>query len=114
LNAISSFITGRKTSWVTLLIGLVFVLLAFGPLAAPKSDTAPTDGLPANNETVLVNKALEGLPGTDGTVAVVVYSSDTVLTDSQKTWITGTFDPMNQRFVDQIRRRPGSLERLTR
>ena len=100
MNAISSFITGRKTSWVTLLIGLVFVLLAFGPLAAPKSDTAPTDGLPANNETVLVNKALEGLPGTDGTVAVVVYSSDSVLSDAQKTWITGTFDPMNQRFVD--------------
>ena len=100
MNAITSFITGRKTSWVTLLIGLIFVLLAFGPLAAPKSDTAPTDGLPATNETVLVNKALEGLPGTDGTVAVVVYSSDSELSDAQKTWITGTFDPMNQRFMD--------------
>mgnify|MGYP006999136243 CR=1 FL=1 len=87
MNAIASFITGRKTSWVTLLIGLVFVILAFGPLSAPKSDTSPTDGLPANNETVLVNKALEGLPGTDGTVAVVVYSSDSVLSDSQKLWI---------------------------
>jgi RND superfamily putative drug exporter len=99
LNAISSFITGRKTSWVTLLIGLAFVGLAFGPLSAPKSDTSPTDGLPANNETVLVNKALEGLPGTDGTAAVVVYSSDSVLTEAEKTWITGTFDPMSQTFV---------------
>jgi RND superfamily putative drug exporter len=100
LNAISTFITGRKTSWVTLLIGLIFAILAFGPLSAPKSDTSPTDGLPENNETVLVNKALEGLPGTDGTVAVVVYASETELTESQKLWITGTFDPMTQGFVD--------------
>ena len=100
MNAISSFITGRKTSWVTLLIGLIFAILAFGPLSAPKSDTSPTDGLPENNETVLVNKALEGLPGTEGTVAVVVYASETVLTESHKLWITGTFDPMTQGFVD--------------
>jgi RND superfamily putative drug exporter len=100
LKNIASFITGRKTSWVTLLIGLIFAVLAFGPLAAPKSDTAPTDGLPANNETVLVNKALEGLPGTDGTVAVVVYASETELTENQKLWITGTFDPMAQGFID--------------
>ena len=100
MNAISSFITGRKTSWVTLLIGLIFAILAFGPLSAPKSDTSPTDGLPENNETVLVNKALEGLPGTEGTVAVVVYASETELTESQKLWITGTFDPMTQGFVD--------------
>jgi putative drug exporter of the RND superfamily len=100
VNAISSFITGRKTSWVTLLIGLIFAILAFGPLSAPKSDTSPTDGLPENNETVLVNKALEALPGTDGTVAVVVYASETELTESQKLWITGTFDPMTQGFVD--------------
>ena len=100
MNAIASFITGRKTSWVTLLIGLIFVILAFGPLSAPKSDTSPTDGLPANNETVLVNKALEDLPGTEGTAAVVVYSSDTELTEDQKLWITGTFDPATQSFVD--------------
>ena len=100
MNAISTFITGRKTSWVTLLIGLIFAILAFGPLSAPKSDTSPTDGLPENNETVLVNKALEGLPGTDGTVAVVVYASETELTESQKLWITGTFDPMTQSFID--------------
>jgi RND superfamily putative drug exporter len=100
LNIIASFITGRKTSWVTLLIGLIFAVLAFGPLSAPESDNAPTDGLPANNETVLVNKALEDLPGTDGTVAVVVYSSDTKLTEEQELWITGTFDPMAQGFVD--------------
>jgi RND superfamily putative drug exporter len=100
LNAITSFITGRKTSWVTLLIGLIFAILAFGPLSAPKSDTSPTDGLPDNNETVLVNKALEDLPGTDGTVAVVVYSSETELTDDQKLWITGTFDPQTQSFAD--------------
>jgi RND superfamily putative drug exporter len=100
LNSIASFITGRKTSWVTLLIGLIFAILAFGPLSAPKSDAAPANGLPANNETVLVNKALEDFPGTDGTVAVVVYASETELTESQELWITGTFDPIAQSFVD--------------
>ena len=97
---LASFITGRKTSWVTLLIGLIFAVLAFGPLSAPESDAAPTNGLPENNETVLVDKALEDLPGADGTAAVVVYSSDSELTESQKLWITGTFDPMTQSFVD--------------
>jgi RND superfamily putative drug exporter len=100
LNAITSFITGRKTAWVTLLIGLIFAGLAFGPLSAPESDTSPTDGLPADNETVLVTKALEDLPGTDGTVAVVVYASETELTEDQKLWITGTFEPQTQSFVD--------------
>jgi putative drug exporter of the RND superfamily len=94
MNSVVSFITGKKTAWVTLLIGLIFAVLAFGPLSAPESDNAPTDGLPATNETVLVNKALEDLPGSDATAAVVVYSSDTEFTESQKLWITGELDPI--------------------
>lgn len=74
--------------------------MAFGPLSAPDTNIAPTNGLPDDNETVLVDKALEGLPGTDGTVAVIVYSSDEVLSEEQELWITGTFDPMAQGFVD--------------
>lgn len=100
MKSVSRFITGKKTSWVTLLIGLVFAGLAFGPLAAGESDTAPTNGLPDDNETVLVNKALENLPGADGTAAVVVYSSDSELTEDQKLWITGEFNPMTQSFVN--------------
>lgn len=100
MKSLASFITGRKTSWVTLLVGLIFAILAFGPLSAPDTNIAPTNGLPENNETVLVDKALEGLPGTDGTVAVIVYSSDEVLTEEQELWITGTFNPMMQGFVD--------------
>lgn len=98
MQKLVSFITGKKTSWVTLLVGLIFAVLAFGPLSAPESDAAPTDGLPDNNETVLVNKALEDLPGADSTAAVVVYSSETALTESQKLWITGTFDPATNSF----------------
>lgn len=100
MKSLASFITGRKTSWVTLLVGLIFAILAFGPLSAPDTNIAPTNGLPENNETVLVDKALEGLPGTDGTVAVIVYSSNEVLTEEQELWITGTFNPMMQGFVD--------------
>lgn len=98
MQSVTSFITGKKTAWVTLLLGLILAGLAFGPLAAGESDNAPTDGLPANNETVLVNKALEDLPGADSTAAVVVYSSETALTESQQLWITGTFDPMTNTF----------------
>ncbi|MFM7013614.1 MAG: MMPL family transporter, partial [Actinomycetota bacterium] len=98
MQPVVKFITGRKTSWVTMLIGLIFAGLAFGPLSAAESDSAPTDGLPANNETVLVREALKDLPGADATAAFVVYSSDTEFTESQKLWITGSFDPMTQSF----------------
>jgi len=46
MNALINFITGKKTAWVTLLIGLIFAGLAFGPLRAATTETAPTNGLP--------------------------------------------------------------------
>ena len=33
MSGFLGFITGKKTAWVTLLIGLIFAVLAFGPLA---------------------------------------------------------------------------------
>ncbi|NBU22582.1 MAG: MMPL family transporter [Actinobacteria bacterium] len=108
MNAILNFITGKKTAWVTLLIGLIFAGLAFGPLRAATVETAPTNGLPSDSETALVNAALETLPGSDATAAVLVYKSDTKFTDEQLTWLQGSFDPaiqmpaggVNEKFLD--------------
>jgi len=102
MNSVIKFIAGRRGAWVTLLLGLLFAGLAFGPLAGPKSDAAPGVGLPSTNETVLVNEALKTLPGADSTAAIVVYHSDSAFTDSQKTWLQGTFDPKIKQLVGGV------------
>ena len=99
MNALINFITGKKTAWVTLLIGLVFAALAFGPLRAATVETAPTNGLSETSETALVSKALENLPGADATAAVLVYKSETKFTDAQVQWLQGSFDPAKQSLV---------------
>jgi len=96
VGALINFITGRKSAWVTLLIGLIFALLAFGPLRAAETETSPTNGLSETSETGLVAKALENLPGADNTAAVIVYASDSEFTEEQLKWLQGEFDPMIQ------------------
>jgi RND superfamily putative drug exporter len=61
VSAIINFITGRKTAWATLLIGLIFAVLAFGPLAAKTAETVPGVGLPADTESVIVDEKLATL-----------------------------------------------------
>jgi RND superfamily putative drug exporter len=96
LSAIINFITGRKTAWATLLIGLIFAVLAFGPLAAKSTETNPGVGLPADTESVIVDEKLASLPGSDSTAAVIVYAAESELTDAQATWLQGEFDPIAQ------------------
>ncbi len=96
MSAIINFITGRKTAWATLLIGLIFAVLAFGPLAAKTAETVPGVGLPADTESVIVDEKLATLPGSDSTAAVIVYAAESELTDAQATWLQGEFDPIAQ------------------
>ena len=93
------FIAGRKSAWVTLLIGLIFAILAFGPLRAASTETSPGVGLPADTESVVVDELISTLPGSDSTAAVIVYAADSKLTDEQVTWLQGSFDPMAQMLV---------------
>lgn len=93
------FITGRKSAWVTLLIGLIFAILAFGPLRAASTETSPGVGLPADTESVVVDELISTLPGSDSTAAVIVYAAESKLTDEQVTWLQGSFDPMAQMLV---------------
>jgi RND superfamily putative drug exporter len=99
LSGFINFITGRKSAWVTLLIGLFFAVLAFGPLRAATAETQPGVGLPADTQSVIVDEKLAELPGSDSTAAVIVYASESELTDSQVKWLQGEFDPGSQMLI---------------
>ncbi|MFM6980936.1 MAG: MMPL family transporter [Micrococcales bacterium] len=96
MRAFISFITGRKTAWATLALGFILAGLTFTVLRAETATTSPGVGLPANTESVIVDEKLANFPGSDSTAAVIVYASETKLTDEQKTWLQGTFNPMTQ------------------
>jgi RND superfamily putative drug exporter len=99
MKSIINFISGRRGAPTTLLIGLFFAILAFGPLNGAATETAPGVGLPKDNETVLVDEALKTLPGSDATAAIIVYDSATPFTEAQKTWLQGSFDAQTQQLA---------------
>ncbi|MDP5128347.1 MAG: MMPL family transporter, partial [Pontimonas sp.] len=95
MNAIIRFITGPKTAWVTLLIGLIFAVLSFTVFAAEETNVSPDNGLPDDSEVILVEQALAEMPGSEGTAAVVVLAkSSGEFTDEDIVWLQGEFDPM--------------------
>ncbi len=97
MNAIIRFITGPKTAWVTLLIGLIFAALSFTVFAAEESNVSPDNGLPDDSEVILVDQALADMPGSEGTAAVVVLAKASgEFTDDELVWLQGEFDPMIQ------------------
>ncbi len=97
MTAIIRFITGPKTAWVTLLIGLIFAVLSFTVFAAEETNVSPDNGLPDDSEVILVEQALAEMPGSEGTAAVVVLAkSSGEFTDEDIVWLQGEFDPMIQ------------------
>jgi len=97
VNAIIRFITGPKTAWVTLLIGLIFAVLSFTVFAAEETNVSPDNGLPDDSEVILVEQALAEMPGSEGTAAVVVLAKTSgEFTDDEVVWLQGEFDPMIQ------------------
>ena len=58
MNALLRFITGPKTAWVTILIGLIFAALSFTVFAAEETNVSPDTGLPDDSEVILVEQAL--------------------------------------------------------
>lgn len=97
MNAIIRFITGPKTAWVTLLIGLIFAVLSFTVFAAEETNVSPDNGLPDDSEVILVEQALAEMPGSEGTAAVVVLAKTSgEFTDDEVVWLQGEFDPMIQ------------------
>ncbi len=97
MNTLIRFITGPKTSWVTLLLGLIFAVLSFTVFAAEEVNVSPGTGLPDDAEVVLVENALEDMPNSEGTAAVVVFAkSSGEFSDDDVIWLQGEFDPMIQ------------------
>lgn len=97
MNALLRFITGPKTAWVTLLIGLIFAVLSFTVFAAEEVNVSPDTGLPEDSEVILVEQALAEMPGSEGTATVVVLAkSSGEFTDEDIVWLQGEFDPMIQ------------------
>lgn len=97
MNALIRFITGPKTAWVTLLIGLIFAVLSFTVFAAEEVNVSPDTGLPEDSEVILVEQALAEMPGSEGTATVVVLAkSSGEFTDEDVNWLQGEFDPMIQ------------------
>lgn len=97
MNALIRFITGPKTAWVTLLIGLIFAVLSFTVFAAEEVNVSPDTGLPEDSEVILVDQALAEMPGSEGTATVVVLAkSSGEFSDEDIVWLQGEFDPMIQ------------------
>ena len=97
MNSLIRFITGPKTSWVTLLIGLIFAVLSFTVFAAEETNVSPDTGLPDDSEVILVDQALAEMPGSEGTATVVVLAkSSGEFSDDDVIWLQGEFDPMIQ------------------
>lgn len=97
MNSIIRFITGPKTAWVTLLIGLIFAVLSFTVFAAEETNVSPDNGLPEDSEVILVEQALADMPGSEGTAAVIVLAkSSGEFSDDDIVWLQGEFDPMIQ------------------
>ncbi len=97
MNALIRFITGPKTAWVTLLVGLIFAVLSFTVFAAEEVNVSPDTGLPEDSEVILVEQALAEMPGSGGTAAVVVLATSSgEFTDEDIVWLQGEFDPMIQ------------------
>jgi len=103
VNSLIRFLTGPKTSWVTLLIGLIFAALSFTVFAAEANDAAPSTGLPDDAEVVLVENALADMPNSEGTAAVIVFAKDSgEFTASEQQWLQGEFDPLTQSLAGGV------------
>lgn len=87
VNQIIQFMTGKRTFWVMIILGLFAATLTFGPLSVAKSETSPTSGVPAWAQSSQVTELQKDLPGANSTSAIVLYQSASSLTDSQKEYI---------------------------
>jgi RND superfamily putative drug exporter len=76
LNRFARLLTGRRSSWIALVLAAVAAALAFGLGSGADAQTSPGSGLPSTAESARVAVALAALPGADSTTAVLVYTRD--------------------------------------
>ena len=76
MKRLTTFVTARSTSWIPLVLALLFSGAVFAVGTGATEETAPGVGLPASAESAQVAAAQEELPGADTTSALLVFSRD--------------------------------------
>lgn len=76
MKRLTTFITARSTSWIVLVLAVLFAGAMFALGSGAEEETSPGVGLPASAESERVAAALEDLPSADSTSALLVYSRD--------------------------------------
>ena len=84
LKAVVSFITGRRSKWLVVIVGVVVAGL-FGPLGGKQDlTTDPTAFLPASAQSTQVVRLQRQLPSGQTTPAIVIYASKTELSPASR------------------------------
>ena len=76
MHRLTTFITGRKTSWIILVVALAVSAAIFALGSGSSGDTSPGVGLPDSAESAKVAALQAQLPAADSTSALLVYSRD--------------------------------------
>lgn len=76
MQRLTHFITGRKTSWIVLVVAFLVAGAIFALGSGSESETAPGIGLPESAESAQVAALQEQLPDADQSTALLVYSRD--------------------------------------
>src|SRR5690606_18878498 len=76
MNALTRALTGRRTAWIVVLVGLVLGMgVTFG-LGEAERDPSPTDSLPAGYDSTLGVELQQSLPEDDESAAIVLFSAE--------------------------------------
>jgi len=76
MSRLRTFITSRRTSWIVLVGALVAAGALFAAGPGTEEGSLPGIGLPESAESAQAAAAAEDLPGSDSTVALLVFSRD--------------------------------------
>jgi len=76
MHRLTTFITGKKTSWIILVVALAVSAAIFALGSGSTGETSPGVGLPDSAESAKVAALQATLPAADSTSALLVYSRD--------------------------------------
>jgi putative drug exporter of the RND superfamily len=87
MSAVASFVSGRRTKWVVLVLWLVAVAImsSFGSKLADVTSDETASFLPAEAESTQVQELLKDrFPGGETTIGLIVYKRDGGLTEADR------------------------------
>ncbi|EPR76839.1 putative membrane protein [Leifsonia rubra CMS 76R] len=96
MSRFRTFITARRTSWIVLVAALVAAGAIFAAGTGNEEGTLPGVGLPDSAESAQAAAAAEDLPGSDSTVALLVFSRDgETLSDSDTAAVSAAAESLS-------------------